>query len=143
MHRLHNPSLALFLLRIGLGVVFVYHGYQNFSTMDQTVGYFATIGISTFWTYVAVYTELIGGALLILGLWVRYAGMFLTVLMGVAINAVHLKHGFSLSNGGYEYALLLLLGSASLVFSGSGRYSLAHYIRHSAFCRDCHIGVHA
>lgn len=129
MHRLHNPDLALLLLRVALGVVFVFHGYQKITSMEQTIGFFATIGISAFWTYMAAYAEFVGGLLLLAGVLVRYAALALTITMVVAVFVVHYKNGFSLANGGYEYALTLLLGSLALVFSGAGRYSLAALLK--------------
>jgi putative oxidoreductase len=130
----------MLLLRVGLGLVFVFHGYQKVTAMEQTIGFFATIGISAFWTYAAAWAELLGGALLIAGLFVRYAGIALSVVMIVAIYVVHYKNGFSLANGGYEYALLLLLGSLALVFTGAGKYSLAGLLKHRVVCETCEVG---
>lgn len=140
MHRMHNPSFALLLLRIGVGTVFVFHGYQKLTAMDQTVGFFATIGISAFWTYAVAWTEFAGGLLLIVGLFVRYAGLALAIVMAFAVYLVHLKNGFNLANGGYEYALLLLLASLALSFMGAGRYSLASWFKHPMVCTTCEVG---
>lgn len=140
MHRMHNPSFALLLLRVGVGTVFVFHGYQKLTTMEQTIGFFATIGVSAFWTYAVAWTEFIGGLLLIGGLFVRYAGLALAIVMAFAVYLVHLQNGFSLQNGGYEYALLLLLASLALSFMGAGRYSLAHLFKHPMVCAQCQVG---
>lgn len=140
IHRLQNRSFALLLIRLGVGLVFVYHGYQLVSNMPQTVMYFSQVGISASWAYVAAYAELVGGALVLIGFWTRYAGLVLAVVMLVGIYTVHLKNGFSLQNNGYEYALLLLLASLSLTFTGAGRYSLARYLKHRAVCETCEVG---
>lgn len=137
IHRLHNPDLAILLLRVGLGLVFVFHGWQKLQNMEQTIGFFATIGISAFWTYVAAWAEFVGGLLLIVGLFVRYAGIVLAIVMAVAVLVVHLKNGYSLQNGGYEYALTLLLGALALAFIGAGRYSVAKLSKRPAICAEC------
>ena len=41
--------------------------------------------------------------------------------MIVAILLVHLPKGFSIQKGGYEFTLLLLLGSIALFLSGAGK----------------------
>ncbi len=140
VHRLHNPDIAILLLRVALGLVFVFHGYQKIGSMEQTIGFFASLGIPAFLTYATAWVEFVGGLLFIGGLFVRYAGVALTVVMTVALFLVHFEKGFSLTNGGYEYALTLLLGSLALVFSGSGKYSLAAVLKHPAVCETCEVG---
>lgn len=140
VHRLHNPDLALLLVRVGLGVVFVFHGYQKLQNMDQTIGFFATLGFSSFLAYATAWTELVGGILFIGGFLVRYTGIALSIVMTVAVFAVHFKNGFSLQNGGYEFAFVLLLGSLALAVAGAGRYSLAHLAKHPAICAECEVG---
>jgi putative oxidoreductase len=137
LHRLHNPDLAILFLRIAVGLVFLTHGYQKIGNMEQVVGFFGTLGFAAFLAYVVAWSEVIGGILLILGLFVRYVGIVLAVIMAVAIVTVHLQNGYYAGDGGYEYALTLLLGALAVVFSGSGKYSVAH---HAPLCRACEVG---
>ena len=44
--------------------------------------------------------------------------------MVVAIFSVHWASGFFITNGGYEYALILALISGTLLIEGAGRFSL-------------------
>lgn len=125
IHRLHNPDAGIFLLRLALAAVFVTHGWEKVSNIDQFIGFFSQIGIGAFLTYVWAYTEFLGGIALFLGIFVRYAGMLLAFGMAVAIFAVHWPNGYSLANGGYEYVLTLFLGTLAIVTLGSGKYSLA------------------
>lgn len=129
MHRLHNPDAAALFIRFALGVVFIYHGWMKVDNMDQTVAAFAGMGFSAFWTYMAAYTELVGGIALLIGVLVRYAGLLLAVTMAVAVFKVHWTNGFSLQNGGYEFALTLMLGSLAIAMLGAGKYSLAHLLK--------------
>ena len=48
--------------------------------------------------------------------------------MAVAIVTVHLEHGLFMSNNGYEFALILLATSISLMVSGAGKLSLDNKI---------------
>lgn len=68
--------------------------------------------------------ELIGGALLILGVYTMYAGVLLSIVMAVAIFKVHFANGYSMMGNGYEYQLLLLAVSLGMVFGGPGKCSL-------------------
>lgn len=131
LHRLHNPDLGILFIRIALGVVFINAGWFKINDMDMIVGYFGTMGIPSMLAYLVAYTEFIGGILMLLGIFVRCAGIGLSLVMLVAIWKVHLVNGFSLANNGYEYVLVLLLGSLAMVTLGSGAYSLARFLRNS------------
>ncbi len=138
VHRAHNPSLGIFLLRVALGVVFIYHGYQKIADMEPIIGFFGMLGFAPFLAYAVAYTELIGGILLIAGLFTRLASIALAIVMAVAVYHVHLANGFSVGSGGYEYALTLMLGSLAVFFTGAGRYSLARAMKMCENCEGSH-----
>ena len=122
--RFHSPSTGLLLIRLALGIAFLYHGWDKFTSLDQTVAFFGSIGLGAFWAYLVAFLETFGGIALILGLVTRYAAVLLAAEMAVAILKVHLSNGFSLANVGYEYAFVLLLCSIALFASGAGSYSV-------------------
>jgi putative oxidoreductase len=109
-------------------VVFVNAAWIKFGDMGMVLGYFSSMGISGPLAYFVCYAELIGGAAFILGIFVRYAGIILAIIMAVAIYMLS-GNGFSLANGGYEYPLVLCLASVALVTMGAGKYSLAAKLR--------------
>lgn len=115
---------ALMLLRIAVGVVFVYHGWSKFSNMEGTIMFFSGIGLSSFWAYVATYVELLGGIAILVGFNTRIAAMLGAVIMLVAIAKVHWPHGFNGAAGGYEYQFVLLLNFIALAIMGGGRHSV-------------------
>ncbi len=129
LDKLHNPDLGILLIRIALGVVFIYAGWLKLQMVDVVVTGFAAIGIPAFLAYVVMYTELIGGILLVLGLYVRVASILLAIIMTVATIKVHWAAGFSLANGGYEYTFVLGLAAIALVTLGSGKYALVRLMR--------------
>lgn len=120
---------AMLILRIGIGVVFVGHGWDKVVTngIDKVAGFFASMGIPspTASAYFGGYVELIGGILLIVGLGTNIVSLLLSVVMAGAIYFVHLKDGFlSVDGGGYEYPLVLLLVLLFFATAGSGRFGL-------------------
>ncbi len=117
----YNHHTMLLLVRVMVGLVFAYHGYQKLMDISGTAGFFTNVGIPggelTAWLVALV--ELLGGLALIAGVYTSYAAILLTIVMIVAILMVHLGQGFK----GMEYQLVLLATSLGLVFSGPGKYS--------------------
>lgn len=129
------------VLRLALGIVFVVHGYQKiFQQGFGNVGdFFAGLGIpaALFFAYVVSLVEFVGGILLLLGVYVRFVAVLLAVTMLVAGLVVHLPNGFAVSNSGYEYAMVLMFASVSLVLSGGGALSLLS----GCGCNQCQTGA--
>lgn len=119
-----NPDLALLLLRLATGLVFVMHGAQKFFTytLPGTTQAFTQMGVPVpgISAPVVATVELLGGLLLILGVYSRAAGVLLAVNMLVAIALVHLKAGF-FNPDGLEFPLVLLAASLAVAFAGPGR----------------------
>ena len=128
-HRFHNPDLGILLLRVGLGAVFLYHGWTKLENMEPVIGFFGSLGFAPWAAYLVAWVETVGGGLLIIGLFSRYAGIALGIVALVALVKVHLPNGFFIAGGGYEFILVLLLGCLAMVTFGSGRYSLAARLR--------------
>lgn len=118
INKLRHPSVGILIIRIALGVVFVAHGWAKFANMEGTLGFFASIGLGAIATYLISTIELVGGILMILGIFTRYVGILFAFIMAGAIATVKGRLGFF---GGYEYELVLLLVSLGMVFLGGGR----------------------
>jgi putative oxidoreductase len=65
-----------------------------------------------------------GGILVILGFLTPLAALALIGVMIVAVLTVHLKNGFFVANGGYEFNLALAGMALTLLIVGAGAYSL-------------------
>lgn len=125
-------DLALLVLRLGLGAIFIAHGLQKafgmfagpglkgFSEMLSGMGFTPAL----FWASVAAYTELICGLLLVIGLFTRPAAALLLILILVAIYKVHLSKGLFLSQGGFEYVLLIACVCIGLIILGTGKFGI-------------------
>ncbi|MGW6443698.1 DoxX family protein [Lentzea sp. NPDC055074] len=106
---------ALALFRIIIGLLFVFHGVQKLSKgvelLSWPSGPMALI-------------ELIGGGLIIIGLWTRWAALLSSGAMAYAYFVVHQpKALLPIENGGelaaiYSWAFLLL------AFTGAGAWSI-------------------
>ena len=103
------------VLRIALGIVFLAHSaYLKVVvyTMPGTAGYFESIGLPGFAAYAVMLLEVIGGAMLILGVRVREVAAVLAV---VALGATWAHSGagwlFSNEGGGYEYPVEVTIRS--------------------------------
>ncbi len=122
--------LALLVMRLALGTIYMYHGYPKlFGQTANFQKFFSSVGLPSSWVYIAGVLELFGGALLIPGLFTRVVGLLLTVEMGVAIWKVHLAHGiFSVKD--YELPLTLAVAAFTLATLGAGVISLDQPLFH-------------
>ena len=130
--------LTLLLLRCGLALVFIYHGYPKlFGSTAKFVEAFQGIGLPPYVVYVAGAIEFFGGVALALGLFTPVAGLVLLLDMGAAMWKYNFNEGIyavrEYEEGIYavrEYELPLVLGLASLAIAatGGGKFSLDHLI---------------
>ena len=123
-----SRDLVLLIARVGLGVVFIAHGWQKYRTngIDGTATGFDQMGVPapTLSAYYATAVELIGGAALILGALTTVAGVLLTLDMVGAFAFVHLSNGPFVADGGWELVVVLGLAALTLASVGAGRYSV-------------------
>jgi len=129
-------DIGLLLMRLMLGVVFMFHGSQKlFSAFDGR-------GLDAFASFLEKYdvpapyfasvltgcAEFFGGALVFLGLLQRLAVIPTIVVMLVAAFVVH-GDAFSSQQDGMEFPLTLAAVLAGLGFTGPGRISIEGLFR--------------
>ena len=124
-------DLALFLLRLGVGVVMLAHGIRHIfggGKIAGTAAWFGSMGMKMpmLQAWLASLTEIGAGALLVLGLLTPFGGAGVVGVMAVAWIINHLKNGFFIFNKGegYEYVMTLLLCGVALGTVGPGGWSL-------------------
>lgn len=116
--------LALLLVRLALGIIFLTHGYPKLAKPAAGMqAMFIQHGLPGYFVYVAGVLEVFGGGLLILGLFTRAAGLLLAVEMLVAILKVHSGGGI-LAVHNYEFPLSLAVAAVALAAIGPGLISL-------------------
>ena len=123
-----QTSLALLLIRIAAGLVFLYHGsgilFGAFGGPGAQ-GFAAHMHAPVIMAYLVGLAQFAGGLAILTGLLIRVGAACIIIVMLGAIFLAHLAHGFDISKGGMEYALTQLLIALALLIAGGGAYSLS------------------
>ena len=142
-----SQGLGLAVLRVTLGVIFLMHGHLTLNVLGPgavagyttRMGYPAALGPILAWYLIVAHS--VGGILLILGLLTRWAAAAQLPIMASAFFLHHLRQGFFLTGivldqargvaiaGGYEYTLLVLAATVTLVLTGGGALAVDRYGR--------------
>jgi len=115
--------IALALLRIVAALLFIEHGTQKFFDFPAS-GRPSSGGLPPELMLAGV-IEIVGGILLVLGLFTRYAAFLMAGEMAVAYWTMHVPHGgfFPLQNFG-EAAILFCFIFLYIFFAGPGAWSI-------------------
>jgi putative oxidoreductase len=126
-----KTEVGALILRVTLGVIFFIHGLVKFQDgIENTVGWFTSIGLPGFLAYGVAGIELVGGIALIIGLGTRIVSALIAVIMIGATLKVKLSLGL-LGNGqmaGYELDLAFLAMAIYLAINGSKMLSIGQFI---------------
>jgi len=116
--------LALLLLRVAAGVIFIFHGFPKLSHAQQWTQNFGHMGFPGYFAYIAGVLETFGGAVLIAGLFTRVAGLLLAIEMAVALLKVHGLVTDPSAVQHYEFPLMLCTACFVLATVGAGSLSI-------------------
>ena len=125
-------DIALLVLRIVIGLLFIGHGAQKLfgwfggHGLSGTAGWLGSMNLrpAPLWAFAAGASEFFGGVLLTLGLLTPLGGIAIIAAMLTASLLVHVQNGVWAANGGYELPLVFSAGALALVLAGPGAYSL-------------------
>lgn len=135
-----NKDLALIILRVIPGIIFLLAGIYKLMNMGMVVGGFTPIfgGYATVMSYLVAIVEILGGVSLLLGIFLRYSTPALAVIMIVATAMVHWPQGNSLLTSfmSSQFTLSLLTTLVAIGILGAGKYSLAKWDK-SGCCGGC------
>ena len=125
-----TDSWGLLGLRLVTGAVFIAHGLPKFGIgggngLEGLAGWLGGMGVPLpmLSAVLVASSEVIGGAMLIIGFMTRFAAATQVIAMLVAVLMVHWSNGFT-GEGGYQWALLLAAAAFALMMDGAGRYSI-------------------
>jgi len=117
--------LAPLFLRLGLGIIFLYHGYSKVFGEGANLGSsWNPSGMPAILQILVSWGELLGGGAILLGFLTEIASLGIIVIMVGAIIMVHGKNGFNMMNHGFEYNYALIMMALTLIAAGPGPYSL-------------------
>ncbi len=128
MNRL--AEFAPLVVRVIAGIIMTAHGLQKLQAGPANFGGFlAQLGVPlpTLMGYVVTLVELLGGILLIVGLFSRLTALLLTIDLVVAIVLVKVNVGLIAApqqGAGAELDLALIAGFLVILFVGPGSLSL-------------------
>jgi putative oxidoreductase len=119
-------SVALLVLRLATGAVFIAHGYQKLfqrgvAGVTESFGGMG-VPLPEIVAPVVSMLEFAGGIALVIGLLTRIVAAALAVDMVGAMLIAHLPHGFFLPRG-IEFTMMLCAASVALALAGAGAYS--------------------
>lgn len=126
-------DIVILVARVALGVILFAHGWQKFFTngIDAVSQGFESMDIpaATASAIFAATVELVGGALLIIGLATPVVAVLVVLDMLGAWWFAHADAGtIFVTDGGYELVLALAAGAALVGAVGGGRFGLDHLI---------------
>lgn len=115
-------GIALLLLRIGVGLIFIVAGWGKLTGIEGVQGFFGNLGIPLpgIMAWVVAIVEFFGGLMVLLGAWARIPNLLLAFIMVVALLTTKLDGDFSAA----RVDILLLLMTTALAILGSGKYSV-------------------
>ncbi len=125
-------DFGIFLLRTTVGLTLAAHGAQKLFGwfggygLDKTGQGLETLGFhpGRRHAFNAGVAEAGGGLLLALGFLTPLAAAVVFSVMLVAAVSAHVKQGFFITSGGYEYTLVLGVAGLAIAFTGPGAVSL-------------------
>jgi putative oxidoreductase len=120
--------LALVLLRVAFGVIFISHGYPTLAHHGSPVHtMFLQHGLPVYWVYISGVLEVFGGGLLLIGLFTRPAALLLAIEMLLILWQVSPPHSYFAVNE-YAYPMVVAAGCFVLATTGPGAISVDHLL---------------
>lgn len=120
-------NFGLLFYRLALGISMFYHGYLKYVSGEQGLykvgAMLSALGVSSGFEVIlgtiASYAEMVGGILLIIGLFTRIGTLLVVGTLAVA-TILNLNGNFF----SWDYPSQMAFGAIMLFFAGAGRYSL-------------------
>lgn len=120
-------NTGLLITRVGLGIMFLYHGYPKvlegpkaWTEMGTATRYIGIHFLPTFWGFMAACSETFGGFLLVIGLAFRPVCLLLLITLTVASLMHMATSNLDTASHAIEDAFIF----AGLLFVGPGKYSV-------------------
>ena len=124
-NKLHD--LTHWGISASIGVIFIVHSLKKFDPGWQE--WLVNMGIPPELQLPIALAELIGGILLVVGVLTRISAAIFSIILLGAIFHIRWENGFFISQGGWEWDLVMLAVTLSIIIAGPGRVSISHVIK--------------
>jgi putative oxidoreductase len=125
-------DISYTLVRVIMGYILFMHGWVKVTGPGLTgvTGYMAKNNLvpGSAFAGAAIFLETVGAVCLIVGLFTRFFAAALAIEIAIAFLVVHMSKGFAVSQGGFEYVLLLGIVLFAIAIRGGGPYSVDRMI---------------
>ena len=116
------------IMRVPLGLALMAHGWGKLFSEEGSqkfVGWLSSLGVepANFFAILTGLSEVVGGALIVIGLLVRFSAFTHVILMIMAIYLAHLGQPM-FGRGSFELQILMLAASTMLLIQGGGKFSM-------------------
>ncbi len=111
-------------IRAAMGTIFIVHSLKKFDPSWQE--WLINIGMPPELQLPIALAELIGGICLVVGVLTRIAASIFAVILLGAIFHIRWENGFFISDGGWEWDLIMLAAVLTIIVAGPGRISISH-----------------
>ena len=119
-------DLAARLLRSGVGIMFIAHALLKYFvfTLAGTAQFFTSLGLPGALGYVTFAAELVGGVMLLAGVYTRIVALVLIPFL-IGATWAHAGNGwvFTSPHGGWEYPAFLTMAGIVVAILGDGTHS--------------------
>ena len=117
-----SPNLVALLMRMILGGLFIFHGWQKIEAYDKILPMFTDIiGIGSKLSFnLVIFAEFFCGILLVIGLFTRLSVIPILFTMIIAYFVAHEADDFQKKTLPFLYMVLCI----PVFFAGSGKYSV-------------------
>jgi len=123
---------GLLVLRLGIGFMFILHGWPKLTggvpVWKNLGSAMATLGVNfapVVWGFLAAFAETIGGACLIIGVFVRpFSFLMLCTMIVASAKLILARSPFNKFSHPIELAIVFL----ALLIAGGGDFALGHII---------------
>ena len=123
----YYSAIGALVLRLALGVMWIAHALLKWLvfTIPGFAGWLESEGLPSFMAWPVFSLELVGGIMILFGVYGRYVSVALIPVMIVAAW-VHHANGWvhTSAGGGWEYPVFLVFASIAHALIGDGQYAL-------------------
>lgn len=133
-------QVAPVFLRLIIGFGFLAHGWAKLTRGPEAFSHLLTqldVPLPHLMVWISTLTEVIGGLMILAGIFTSIIALPLIMTMLVAMFSIHIHYGFSavktigltpqgpvFGPPGYEINLIYIAGLSALILLGAGRFSL-------------------